>query len=163
MANSFLKQNKYNIPKKVLNHLSNTLNSYTGNKKVLGYVRTKNIVNKGYLTYENMKFILSILNKLKNPANSSGNQRYNTILYNLNGGEVLQNWIQNTLDLARKQVDNRKQMKKNSGFENAERKSHTKSFTNGNISVPKLENKQIGDFKMVVSESIFEHIVKNLK
>ena len=94
MANQELQGKYYNLPKNVLDELKQKFDSYeknNGDKSLEGYTRLKNLVETGRLTYENLKNIKHILKK----------NRENTVLYELNGGNVLETWIDETLKVAR--------------------------------------------------------------
>ena len=129
MANSDLKRKTWAIPPKYIKLLKQTFNNYKGDKKVEGYVRLKNLITQANITYENLKNIKHIIEKNKS----------NAVLYRLNGGEVFEKWINDTLSTARKQIESSKKTKKEAGESNAYIKSHEKDSSKGNnIRTPKL-------------------------
>jgi hypothetical protein len=164
MANQELQGNYYNLPKNVLDELKAKLDSYennNGDKSLEGYTRLKNLVETGRLTYENLKNIKHILET----------NRENTVLYELNGGNVLETWINETLKTARTTSELKKDLKDKAGIENAYKKTHYKDSTVNSTVTTKpaklsasmksvnSENKKIK--KIIVTEEQFRFIQKN--
>jgi hypothetical protein len=159
MANQELQGNYYNLPKNVLDELKKKFSSYennNGDKSLEGYTRLKNLVETGRLTYENLKNIKHILET----------NRENTVLYELNGGNVLETWINETLKTARTTSELKKDLKDKAGIENAYKKTHYKDSTVNSTVTTKpaklsvhSENKKIK--KIIVTEEQFRFIQKN--
>lgn len=164
MANQELQGNYYNLPKNVLDELKKKFSSYennNGDKSLEGYTRLKNLVETGRLTYENLKNIKHILET----------NRENTVLYELNGGNVLETWINETLKTARTTSELKKDLKDKAGIENAYKKTHYKnSAANPTVTTKTAElstsmksvyseNKKIK--KIIVTEEQFRFIQKN--
>jgi len=164
MANQELQGNYYNLPKNVLDELKKKFSSYennNGDKSLEGYTRLKNLVETGRLTYENLKNIKHILET----------NRENTVLYELNGGNVLETWINETLKTARTTSELKKDLKDKAGIENAYKKTHYKdSAANPTVTTKPAElstsmksvyseNKKIK--KIIVTEEQFRFIQKN--
>ena len=112
MANSDLKGKTWKIPSQYIRKLRKNFNDFKGSRKAEGYIRLKNLLSKGFITYENLKFIKHTLEKNKN----------NEELYELNGGKEFERWINDTLSTARKSIESRKKSKKESGMANAYKK-----------------------------------------
>lgn len=163
MANQELQGKYYNLPKNVLDELKQKFDSYeknNGDKSLEGYTRLKNLVETGRLTYENLKNIKHILKK----------NRENTVLYELNGGNVLETWIDETLKVARNTSKLKKDLKDKAGFENAYKKTHFKNSAANPTNPTKVaslstsikslysENKVR---KIIVTEEQFRIIEKN--
>ena len=122
MANQELQGKYYNVPQNILNELKKKFISYennNGDKSVEGYTRLKNLVETGRLTYENLKNVKHILEKNKG----------NKVLYELNGGNLLETWINETLKVARTTSKLKKDLKDKAGMENAYKKTHFKDST----------------------------------
>lgn len=129
MANSDLTKKHWKIPQKYVKKLAFTLKNYKGNKKAKGYVRLKNLVTNKSISYENLKFIKNLLEKYKDDEQT----------YELNGGKSFEMWINNTLNTARKGIENKKKVKRDSGMSNSYIKNHEKDSSNGSkIRTPKL-------------------------
>jgi predicted metal-dependent HD superfamily phosphohydrolase len=103
MANSDLQGKRWKIPPQYMRKLKQRFQNFKGNKKAEGYVRLKNLLSQGSITYENLKFIKHTLEKNKNDEQ----------LYQLNGGEEFERWINDTLSTARKALESNKKAKKN--------------------------------------------------
>jgi hypothetical protein len=164
MANQELQGNYYNLPKNVLDELKKKFISYennNGDKSLEGYTRLKNLVETGKLTYENLKNIKHILET----------NRENTVLYELNGGNILETWINETLKTARNTEIMKKDLKDKAGVENAYKKTHYKNSAANPTNPTKpaslstsmksvySENKKIK--KIIVTEEQFRFIQKN--
>jgi hypothetical protein len=129
MANSNLQGKTFSLPEELLKNLQEILNNYKGDKHSEGYVRLKNLISVGKLSYQNMKNIKHILEKNKG----------NKTLYLLNGGSSLESWINSTLGSARNRVESSKKAKKESGESNAYIRSHTKDGSETpKVRTPKL-------------------------
>lgn len=165
MANSKLRKKHWKIPNKYLRMLDEKLKAYQGNKKAEGYVRIKNILSKGKLTYENMKFIKHTLEKNKD----------NNELYNLNGGVKFERWINDTLDTARKSIETGKKVKKETGMNNAYIKSHEKDSSKGskprtpklhksmsinNINNNNMNYENLKIMRVLITESQVNYLIK---
>lgn len=151
MANQELQGNYYNLPKNVLDELKKKFDSYeknNGDKSLEGYTRLKNLVETGKLTYENLKNIKHILEKNKE----------NTVLYELNGGNVLETWINETLKVARTTSELKKDLKDKAGIENAYKKTHYKNSA-ANPTNPTKPATLSTSMKSVYSESKIKKII----
>jgi len=155
MANQELQGNYYNIPKTVLDELKKKFASYesnNGDKSLEGYTRLKNLVETGRLTYENLKNIKHILEK----------NRENTVLYELNGGNVLETWINETLKVARTTSELKKDLKDKAGIENAYKKTHYKNSAANPTKPAELSVYSESKIKkIIVTEEQYRFIQKN--
>jgi len=164
MANQELQGNYYNLSQNVLDGLKEKLDSYeknNGDKSLEGYTRLKNLVNAGKLSYENMKNIKGILQK------HSGNK----VLYELNGGSILETWINETLKVARTTSELKKDLKDKAGIENAYKKTHYKKNEENptkptevaklSTSMESVYNESKKIKKIIVTEEQFRFIQKN--
>lgn len=164
MANQELQGNYYNLPKNVLDELKKKFISYensNGDKSLEGYTRLKNLVEVGRLTYENLKNIKHILEK----------NRDNQLIYELNGGNVLETWINEALKTARTTSELKKDLKDKAGMDNAYKKTHYKNSAANPTNPTKpaslstsmksvySENKKVK--KIIVTEEQFRILQKN--
>ena len=124
--NSDLKNDKYKVPKELLEKLK--LNLSNLNKKEKGYSRCKDITNKGFLTYPQAKKIKFEL------ENELGDDEYKII-----GGDDMLDFINLALDERRKNVHNSKKIRQNSGEENVFKKTHTKDKSKNPTRVTKIK------------------------
>ena len=158
MANQELQGNYYNLPKTVLDELKKKFASYesnNGDKSLEGYTRLKNLVETGRLTYENLKNIKHILET----------NRENTVLYELNGGNVLETWINETLKVARNASEMKKDLKDSAGIENAYKKTHFKNSAANPTNPTKPAELSVYSEskikKIIVTEEQYRFIQKN--
>jgi len=124
--NSDLKNDKYKVPKELLEKLK--LNLSNLNKKEKGYSRCKDITNKGFLTYPQAKKIKFEL------ENELGDDEYKII-----GGDDMLDFINRALGDRRKNVYNSKKIRQNSGEENVFKKTHTKDKSKNPTRVTKIK------------------------
>lgn len=118
--NSALKDKVFEIPEKVLLHLNKTLKkmSHIDDK---GAKRIRTLINDKSVTYQQIK---RIIHDFKNMDKDSD-------AYQLNGGDVFNNWANKTLDDARNEIKGQKKSKKRAteltpGMKNAYLKTHEK-------------------------------------
>lgn len=105
MANSKLIKKNFTIPEEIVKHLKKVLNNFKGNKRTDGYARAKEIINsKGIITYEVSKRIKNWFDKNKDLKG--------TISYELNGGDIMKNYIDELLNKKRKQIKNSKEVER---------------------------------------------------
>ena len=158
MANQELQGNYYNLPKNVLDELKKKFDSYeknNGDKSLEGYTRLKNLVETGRLTYENLKNIKHILES----------NRENTVIYELNGGNLLETWINETLKVARTTSELKKDLKDKAGIENAYKKTHYKNSAANPTNPTKPAELSVYSEskikKIIVTEEQYRFIQKN--
>jgi hypothetical protein len=111
MANSKLKGTQFVIPKKLYLTLSNILKKYSDMVGSAGYKRLNGLINNGQCSYEQMK-------RIKNYFDHYDPNNDDDVQYELNGGQAMRNWINFTLDQARKSVENTKIHNTNAGLTN---------------------------------------------
>jgi len=129
--NRDLKDKSFFIPEKILSHLNETLKKMS-HVNGEGMKRLRRLVSEKEMTYQQLK---RLLYDFKNSEVDSDK-------YNLNGGKIMFNWVNDTLDRARKEVKDRKKSKQNAseltpGLGNAFRKGHEKNsdgITNADVS-----------------------------
>lgn len=118
-GNSELKNRRFPIPKGVRKYLTKTLEGYNGDKTIDGYKRLNNLLSNDAITYQEMKRIKNYFDTYKGPDNSAE--------YILNGGDVMQTWVNNTLGNATKAIKDYKQTMKDAGMPNMFIRSHEKN------------------------------------
>jgi len=109
MANSELQGKYFEIPKKIKEHLNKIFKAYKGAKNVEGYKRLEELVNKDGISYEQLKLIKNFFDS------HNGDKKETTYL--LNGGSLMKNWIQHTLDNARQKSKGTSDTMKNIGMD----------------------------------------------
>ena len=119
--NKDLKGRRFMIGPNLLRHLTDTLQNYNGDRNIEGYKRLNSLIdmaNNGGVRYEEMK-------RIKNWFDTHDKAR-NTDEYKLNGGDMMRNWIDLTLNDATKAIRDWKQARKDAGEKNAFIKHHEK-------------------------------------
>ena len=124
--NSDLKNDKYKVPKELIEKLNSTIANINKDKK--GFSRCKDITEKGFVTYPQAK---KIKYELENELDGEG--------YELIGGDDMLDFINLALDERRKNVHNSKKIRQNSGEENVFKKTHTKDKTKNPTRVTKIK------------------------
>jgi hypothetical protein len=100
-----------------------------------GMKRLRRLVEERVMTYQQLK-------RLKYDFKNI-NQEENSDSFNLNGGEVMYKWVNNTLDNARKEIEQQKKSAQRAadltpGKSNAYRKSHEKNGQVPSVDVSRL-------------------------
>lgn len=98
MANSKLQGQSFDIDKKIKDHLNLIFNAYKGAKNEEGYQRLEKLVGKDSISYEQLKLIKNFFDSYNGSKKSTP--------YLLNGGTIMKNWVQETLDDARGNSNN---------------------------------------------------------
>ena len=121
-GNSELNHRVFPIPDNVRKLLRQTLKNYDGDKTVDGYKRLNNLLSSDTISYHELKRIKNFFDNYNGTDES--------VEYILNGGTAMKNWVDNTLKLATKAVQDFKQAKKDAGIKNAFIKPHEKDRQN---------------------------------
>ena len=111
MSNSKLIGKIFPVPEKVLKELGKNLKKFSDKRESKGFNRAIFILERKACTYEQLK-------RIKNYFDYITDENYDEIEYLLNGGDVMKNWVNYTLDQARKSVYGTKSARKNAGMEN---------------------------------------------
>lgn len=117
-GNKELKNRVFPLPKGIRKYLTNLLSNYNGSKNTEGYDRLNNILQMKHITYQEMKRLKNFFD------NFQGNVKSDE--YQLNGGDALKTWVNNTLYTATSAIRNFKQAKKDAGISNAFIRHHSK-------------------------------------
>lgn len=117
-GNKELKNRVFPLPKGIRKYLTNLLSNYNGSKNTEGYDRLNNILQMRHITYQEMKRLKNFFD------NFQGNVKSDE--YQLNGGDALKTWVNNTLYTATSAIRNFKQAKKDAGISNAFIRHHSK-------------------------------------
>jgi hypothetical protein len=158
MANSKLQGQSFDIDKKIKNHLKKIFNAYKGAKDAEGYQRLEELVDKDSITYEQLKLIKNFFD------NYSGNRKGTTYL--LNGGTIMKNWVDLSLNNAREGIKNIKNSMDNIGMTS---KSDLKNLPSMKIDNKKHDTdtnkilRQEGIYNMRLMENLITIIDKNKK
>jgi 8-oxo-dGTP diphosphatase len=154
MANSKLSnQNKfYKIPEHVIEEVRKNL-SKIGNTYSTVRQKAENIVTNKFLTYENLKRVKGILDKIDEvdlDLESKQRERHrqqNKIDFMIMGGDKMKNWVESELKQLRNPIHRSKKAKTNfAGFKNQFRSEHTKSFVEA-PQLPKIKNTILSELK----------------
>lgn len=132
--NSQLQHKKFNIPTKILDHLNVTLKKL-GHVKGSGMKRIRRLIDEKVMTYQQLK---RLIYDFKNTDPETDKESYE-----LNGGEVMFNWANETLNNARKEIEQQKKSSQRAadltpGKKNAYRKSHEKNGDGTSVDVSRL-------------------------
>lgn len=124
--NSQLQNKKFQIPGKILSHLNSTLKKM-GHVEGQGMKRLRRLLDEKVMTYQQLKRLIYDFKQI--------NPEENPDAYNLNGGQVMNDWANETLSKARKEIEQQKKSSQRAadltpGKKNAYRQSHEK---NGNV------------------------------
>jgi hypothetical protein len=117
-GNKELNNRTFPLPKGIREYLTNVLHNYNGSKDVDGYDRLNNILQMKHVTYQEMKRLKNFFDNFQGDVKSDE--------YQLNGGDALKTWVNNTLNTATSAIRNFKQAKKDLGIKNAFIKHHSK-------------------------------------
>lgn len=102
-GNTKLKGEKFFLPKNVRHHLESSLENFKGTRNSYdsaGYKRLNNILNMNGIEYNEMKRLKNYFDTYIGDGNDDE--------YKLNGGDVMKNWVRNTLSRATKRVTDQK-------------------------------------------------------
>jgi hypothetical protein len=158
MANSELQGKTFDIPENIEKHLKKIFNAYKGAKNVEGYQRLEELVDKDSITYEQLKLIKNFFD------NYNGNRKGTTYL--LNGGTIMKNWVDLSLNNAREGIKNIKNSMDNIGMTS---KSDLKNLPSMRIDNKKHDTdtnkilRQEGIYNMRLMENLITIIDKNKK
>jgi len=95
---------KFRLPESILKSLDDGFKSVNADSNTEGFNRNKELRDNGYVTYQTLK-------RWKNWFDQNSNDSDSTE-YILNGGDKSKNWVNNTLDYLRKEVELSKKNKK---------------------------------------------------
>jgi len=132
--NSQLQHKKFAIPSRILSHLNDTLKRMNHVKGV-GMKRLRRLVEEKNMTYQQLKRLVFDFKQL--------DPKVDVDSYSLNGGDVMSKWVTETLNQARKEIEQQKKSARRAadltpGKKNAYRKSHTKDGIAGEIDMSRL-------------------------
>lgn len=138
MANKDLKDKFYNCPTSIINKLKTVIGNYesssTISKRVKGYKRAKDIINNPQISQDQMERIKNYFDSYQGDGTD--------VEYKLNGGDIMKNWVNQTLENVRGTIHDIKKTEMNAGKENSFIKTHTKDKDNANptkVNLPKPE------------------------
>lgn len=116
MANSSLLGKKIKIDDNIMNHLFKIKKAYNGDKTTQGYSRLTNLLDTSEVSYEQLKRIKNFFDNYTGKKNSTE--------YLLNGGSVVKEWVERTLNNLRQDIKGKKQQMSNVGSQNEFNKSN---------------------------------------
>jgi len=152
MANSQLVGNKYVVPKTIKRLFSLYLrrNEIDGNTE--GYKRAKYISQNGQLSYDDLKNIKGDMEKYW--------QTKNKVSWDLLQGQNFYNWVCQTLNHNRENVEKKKELNSNV-LDNQHIKSHEKNNNPMKVNTSLLEHTKI--IKLIISENVTRNFISKIK
>lgn len=125
MPNKDLKDKMFNVPDKVFNRVKQMLTKIEiSNKHAKGVQRAKDIIDDRMISYSQMKRLKNFFDSYEGDGNDAE--------FNLIGGKVTKQWIDDTLGQNRESIKKLKKAKMDGGLENQFLKTHEKDFDNAN-------------------------------
>lgn len=113
--NSKLLGNRYDVPEDILEFLKISLDKHKDNTTAKGYKRA-NFICKN----PNQPFVNLV--RIKNYFDNVDPDNLNQVEYELNGGDMMNNWVQNLIKSERDRVEGNKVARTNAGMDNQFRK-----------------------------------------
>jgi hypothetical protein len=150
--NSNLYDREAKLPESLLKHLKQCINSTNGNTNIEGYKRNQELTKSGLATYQQIK-------RIKNWFDSyNGNKEDAPFI--LNGGDRMNNWCDTVLNHWRESVKGGKQIKSDTGMQNAFIDDHSKE--GGSINPGDRHKDGFSKHDASISESInrFKKIIE---
>lgn len=143
--NKELQNKKFRIPSEVLKHLNETLKKMS-HVEGMGMKRLRRLVSEKMMTYQQLKRLLYDFKQI--------NREDNPDSYELNGGDTMFKWANETLSNARKEVEQRKKSSQRAadltpGKKNAYRKTHEKNGDTPSVDVSRL-SEEIKKFSKLI-------------
>ena len=141
MANQELQGYSWEMPEKLKEHLRRTMSVYKGDKNVDGYKRLQNLIDDSNITYERLKRIKNFFDNHKTVSVSHVDDKKQDTEFILNGGSIMKNWVNDTLNKARQGVGAPKKAKHAIGMPNQHQKDSIRHTKDG-VSTDNLKIKE---------------------
>jgi hypothetical protein len=122
--NKNLYDRKAKLPDSLIKHLKDCFNSVEADSNTEGYNRNQDLVDNGYVTYQQIKRIKNWFDEF------SGNEKDAPFI--LNGKHRMKNWCDEVLKVWRDNDSNSKDTKQDAGIQNTHLSSHEKNSFNLN-------------------------------
>jgi hypothetical protein len=122
--NKNLYDRKAKLPDSLIKHLKDCFNSVEADSNTEGYNRNQDLVDNGYVTYQQIKRIKNWFDEF------SGNEEDAPFI--LNGKHRMKNWCDEVLKVWRDNDSNSKDTKQEAGIQNTHLSSHEKNSFNLN-------------------------------
>ena len=148
--NKNLYDRKAKLPDSLIKHLKDCFNSVEADSNTEGYNRNQDLVDNGYVTYQQIKRIKNWFD------NFNGNP--NDLSYILNGGERMKSWCDEVLRVWRDSDDTSKETKSNAGMQNQYLDGHEKNGFNLNDN----HGTTADDLKIKESIERINKLIKNI-
>ena len=113
--NSKLLGNRYDVPEEILEFLKISLDKHKDNTTAKGYKRANHLLNNPNQPFVNLVMIKSYFDNVDK-------DNVNPVEYELNGGEVMNKWVQELIKNERIRVNGNKVTRTNAGMDNQFRK-----------------------------------------
>jgi mutator protein MutT len=146
--NKDLYNNQYEIPNDVLNYIQSSINKYKPKEGQSGFEKAQNHLNKKTITYQNLKRVKNYFDNLKDG--------YDKIEFDLNGGDLMKDYVNSILTSERQKVKSDKKIKSDyAQMDNQFRKTHDKDSVK--ISTDVSEGLSIGKlFEEIINDRMNE-------
>ena len=150
--NSDLYNKTAKLPESLIKHLNDSFNSINADSNIEGFKRNKELRETGTATYQQIK-------RIKNWFDSYGGNKEDAPFI-LNGGDRMNNWCDTVLNHWRESVKGGKQIKSDTGMQNAFIKNHSKE--GGSINPGDSHKDGFSKHDTSISESInrFKKIIE---
>lgn len=143
--NSQLYNRKAKLPDSLMKHLEKCFNSIESDSNIEGHNRNQELRQSGIATYQQIK-------RIKNWFDSyNGNKEDAPFI--LNGGDRMNVWCDEVLNVWRSSTEGGKEIKKDTGMMNQYNDEHTRD----NLNIAKTHTSTVDDLKV---ESIKEEVKK---
>ena len=143
--NSQLYNRNAKLPDSLIKHLEKCFNSIESDSNIEGHTRNKDLRSKGIATYQQIK-------RIKNWFDSySGNKKDAPFI--LNGGDRMNVWCDEVLNVWRNSTEGGKEIKKDTGMMNQYNDPHSKD----NLNIADKHSSTVDNLKV---ESLKEEINK---
>jgi len=150
--NAKLIGNRYDIPEEVLHHIKNVLNKFGDQKTIKGYKRANHLINNPNQPFVNLVMIKSYFDNVDRDS-------INPVEYELNGGDIMNNWVQELIKNERARVNGTKVARTNAGMDGQFRKD-----SEGNDFDTSLDDRIMDTPDLMTNTALLESVnkIKNL-
>ena len=133
MPNKDLKHSSFTVPSNIINKLKASIARHSNKTDEKGYSRAKGIIENPQINYTNMRNLKHYFN------NYDGDGR--DLEFEFNGGDLMKNWVQKTLNSTTDKIRLNKEVRMNSGEENTFIEKHEKDNNSRptNVNLPKIK------------------------
>ena len=146
--NSKLLGNRYDIPEEIMEFLQISLDKHKDHTTAKGYKRANHIINNPNQPFVNLVMIKSYFDNVDR-------DNVNPVEYELNGGEVMNKWVQDLIKNERERVNGNKVARTNAGMDNQFRKD-----SEGNDFDTSLDDRIMDTPDLMTNSALLESVNK---